>query len=129
MDFGIPDEHRALRTAVADVAAGFGNGYYTRKAEAREFTGELWAALGKHGYLGVNIPEEHGGGGAGLTELAIVCEETAAQGCPLLLLLVSSAISGEVLTRYGSPQQQQDWLPPMATGERKVLFATPEPNP
>jgi hypothetical protein len=65
MDFGIPDEHRALRAAVADVAAGFGNEYYTRKAEAREFTGELWAALGKHGYLGVNIAEEHGGGAVG----------------------------------------------------------------
>src|SRR6202044_3789821 len=62
MDFGIPDEHRALRTAVADVAAGFGSDYYTRKAEAREFTAELWAALGKHGYLGVKIAEEYGGG-------------------------------------------------------------------
>jgi alkylation response protein AidB-like acyl-CoA dehydrogenase len=128
MDFGIPDEHRALRTAVADVAAGFGNGYYTRKAEAREFTGELWAALGKHGYLGVNIPEEHGGGGAGLTELAIVCEETAAQGCPLLLLLVSSAISGEVIGTFGAPAQRERWLPRLATGEGKIVFAITEPD-
>jgi alkylation response protein AidB-like acyl-CoA dehydrogenase len=128
MDFGIPDEHRALRTAVADVAAGFGNDYYTRKAEAREFTGELWAALGKHGYLGVNIPEEHGGGGAGLTELAIVCEETAAQGCPLLLLLVSSAISGEVIGAFGTPEQRARWLPRLASGEGKIVFAITEPD-
>ncbi|HEY6493948.1 MAG TPA: acyl-CoA dehydrogenase family protein [Trebonia sp.] len=128
MDFGIPDEHRALRTAVADVAAGFGNDYYTRKAEAREFTGELWVALGKHGYLGVNIPEEHGGGGAGLTELAIVCEETAAQGCPLLLLLVSSAISGEVIGAFGTPEQRARWLPRLASGEGKIVFAITEPD-
>jgi alkylation response protein AidB-like acyl-CoA dehydrogenase len=57
-----------------------------------------------------------------------VCEETAAQGAPLLLLLVSSAICGEVLARYGSPRQQQDWLPGMSTGERKVVFAITEPN-
>ena len=128
MDFGIRDEHRALRAAVADIAAGFGNDYYTRKAEAREFTSELWTALGKHGFLGVNVPEEYGGGGAGLTELAIVCEETAAQGCPLLLLLVSSAISGEVIGAYGTPEQRRRWLPRLASGEGKIVFAITEPD-
>jgi alkylation response protein AidB-like acyl-CoA dehydrogenase len=128
MDFGIPDEHRALRTAVADVAAGFGNDYYTRKAEARDFTSELWTALGKLGYLGVNVAEEYGGGGAGLTELAIVCEETAAQGCPLLLLLVSSAISGEVIGAYGTPEQRERWLPRLASGEGRIVFAITEPD-
>ena len=41
------------------------------------------------GFLGVHLPEEYGGGGAGMSELAIVCEELAAVGCPLLLILVS----------------------------------------
>jgi alkylation response protein AidB-like acyl-CoA dehydrogenase len=128
MDFAITEEHRALCAAVAGIAAGFGNDYYTRKAEAREFTSELWAALGKQGYIGVNIAEEYGGGGAGLTELAIVCEETAAQGCPLLLLLVSSAISGEILGSYGTPDQRQRWLPRLATGDGKIVFAITEPD-
>jgi alkylation response protein AidB-like acyl-CoA dehydrogenase len=61
MDFSTTDEHIALRQAVAGIAARFGNDYYTRKAEAREFTSELWQALGKHGYLGINIPEDYGG--------------------------------------------------------------------
>jgi alkylation response protein AidB-like acyl-CoA dehydrogenase len=43
-------------------------------------------------------------------------------------MLVSSAISGELLTRYGSPDQQRDWLPRMASGETKVVFAITEPN-
>ena len=128
MDFAIPEEHRALRAAVADIAAGFGNDYYTRKAEAREFTSELWQALGKHGYLGINIPETYGGGGAGLAELAIVCEETAAQGCPLLLLLVSSAICGEVISAYGTAEQRDRWLPRLATGDGKIVFAITEPD-
>ena len=128
MDFTADDGHRALRAAVTDVAAGFGSDYYTRKAEAREPVGELWAALGKHGYLGVNVPEEYGGGGAGLTELAIVCEETAAQGCPLLLMLVSSGISGEVISAYGTPEQRQRWLPRLASGEGKIVFAITEPD-
>ena len=128
MDFSTADEHLALRQAVAAITAQFGNDYYTRKAEAREFTSELWQALGKHGYLGINIPEAYGGGGAGLVELAIVCEETAAQGCPLLLLLVSSAICGEVISAYGTVQQRARWLPRLATGDGKIVFAITEPD-
>lgn len=128
MDFAVSVEHRELRAAVAGIAAGFGGDYYTRKAEAHEFTSELWAALGQQGYLGVNIAEEYGGGGAGLTELALVCEETAAQGCPLLLLLVSSAISGEVIGTYGTLYQRERWLPRLATGQGKIVFAITEPN-
>src|ERR1700720_132592 len=129
MDFSTAGEHLALRQAVAAITAQFGNDYYTRKAEAREFTSELWQALGKHGYLGINIPEAYGGGGAGLVELAIVCEETTAQGCPLLLLLVSSAICGEVISNYGDPDQRARWLPRLATGEGKIDLAIPEPRP
>jgi alkylation response protein AidB-like acyl-CoA dehydrogenase len=128
MDFATTDDHAALRAAVAAIAAEFGNEYYTRKAEAREYTTELWAALGKHGYIGVNLPEQYGGGGAGLTELAIVCEETAAAGCPLLLLLVSAAISGEVIRTYGTDEQRARWLPGLASGASKIVFAITEPD-
>ncbi|MHA6758296.1 acyl-CoA dehydrogenase family protein [Streptacidiphilus sp. PAMC 29251] len=128
MDFSPNEDHAALRSALAAITAPFGGAYYTRKAEAREFTTELWQALGKHGYLGINIPESHGGGGAGLVELAIVCEETAAQGCPLLLLLVSSAICGEVIATYGTDAQRDTWLPGLASGEGKVVFAITEPD-
>ena len=49
-------------------------------------------------FFGVHMPEEYGGGGSGMVELAIVCEEIAAQGCPLLLILVSPAICGELIS-------------------------------
>lgn len=128
MDFAVSDEHRALRGAVGKIAADFGGGYYARKAEAREFPRELWQALGRYGYLGVSIPEAYGGGGAGLAELAVVCEESAAQGCPLLLMIVSSAISGVVIAEYGTEEQRCTWLPGLASGEKKVVFAITEPD-
>jgi alkylation response protein AidB-like acyl-CoA dehydrogenase len=121
-------EHTALRQAVRGIAADFGGDYYARKAEAREPTAELWGALGRLGYLGINLPEAYGGGGAGLVELAIVCEETAGQGCPLLLTLVSSAICGEVLTNYGTDAQRERWLPGVANGEGILVFAITEPD-
>jgi len=128
MDFQDTAEQLALRAAVASISADFGGGYYAERAEAGEPTTELWQALAAGGYIGINISPDYGGGGAGLAELAIVCEETAAQGCPLLLLLVSSAICGEVISRYGSPEQRKQWLPPLASGQAKVVFAITEPD-
>ncbi|ODR26161.1 acyl-CoA dehydrogenase family protein [Mycolicibacterium porcinum] len=128
MDFTESSEHRDLRAAVAAITDKYGPTYFVERATAHEPTDELWSELAQHGFIGINFPEEFGGGGGGMAELAIVCEETAARGCPLLLMLVSSAISGELLTRYGTRGQQQDWLPRMASGETKVAFAITEPD-
>ncbi len=128
MDFAETDEHRALRTAVADIARDFGPAYYIDHAARREPCQELWLALGRAGFLGVNIPEEYGGGGGGLVELEIVCEEIAAQGTPLLLLLVSSAISAEVIAEFGTGEQKKRHLPGLADGTSKVVFAITEPD-
>jgi|CZLB01.1.fsa_nt_gi alkylation response protein AidB-like acyl-CoA dehydrogenase len=128
MDFAETVEDQALRKTVAEIAGRFGGAYYAARAQAREPCTELWQALGEAGFIGVNLPEEYGGGGGGLAELAIVCEETAAQGCPLTLLLVSSGVSAEVLARYGSPQQKQRWLPGIAAGTSKMVFAITEPD-
>jgi len=117
-----------LRATVARIAGKFGGRYYAARAQAGQPCDELWQALAQAGFVGVNIPQEYGGGGAGLAELAVVCEETAAQGCPLLLLLVSSAISGEVLARYGTAGQKSRWLPGIADGTGKVVFAVTEPD-
>src|SRR3954467_15806743 len=128
VDFAESAELQALRKTVGDIAGRFGGAYYARKAEAHEPCVELWTALGEAGFIGINVPEEHGGGGAGLRELAAVCEETAAAGAPLLLLLVSQAISAEVIGRYGSEEQKTRWLPGLASGRSKVVFAITEPD-
>ncbi|WP_104134746.1 MULTISPECIES: acyl-CoA dehydrogenase family protein [unclassified Cryobacterium] len=128
MNFEDEEDHADLREAVATITRSFGNSYYSDHALRQEPTEELWRELGRQGFIGINLPEQYGGGGAGLAELAVVCEETAAQGSPLLLMLVSSAISGEVISRYGSEAQKQVWLPRMASGESKVVFAITEPD-
>ncbi|MDX2358698.1 acyl-CoA dehydrogenase [Dietzia maris] len=122
------EDHRAIRQSVAAITDRFGPAYFAEQSNNGGNTDELWRALGESGFIGINLPEEHGGGGAGMTELALVVEETAARGCPLLLLLVSSAISGELISKYGSPEQQETWIPKMCSGESKVVFAITEPD-
>jgi alkylation response protein AidB-like acyl-CoA dehydrogenase len=128
VDFAESEEHRALRAAVAEIAKDFGPRYYAQRAAERRSCDELWSALGQAGFIGVNIPEVYGGGGGGLTELTIVCEEIAAQGTPLLLLLVSAAISAGMISEFGTDEQRKTWLPGLASGASKVVFAITEPD-
>ena len=128
MDFSLSSEHSDLKDAVAEITASFGGSYYLERSTKREPCTEIWKALGDAGFIAVNVPEAYGGGGGGMMELALVCEETAAQGVPLLLMLVSSAISAEVIATFGNEQQKQTWLPGLAAGTSKVVFAVTEPE-
>src|SRR5712691_6384400 len=128
MDFAETPEQLLLRETVRGIASRFGEAYYGEKARNGEKTTELWGALAREGYLGVSVPEQYGGGGRGITELAMVCEELAAAGCPLLLLVVSPAICATVIARYGTEQQRERWLPGLADGSLRMAFAITEPD-
>ncbi|MGW4875939.1 acyl-CoA dehydrogenase family protein [Streptomyces sp. NPDC004262] len=122
------DEHRALREAVAALGKKYGRDYITRTiAEGRHPT-ELWQEAGKLGYLGVNLPEEYGGGGGGIAELSIVLEELGAAGSPLLMLVVSPAICGTVISRFGTEEQKRTWIPGLSDGSRLMAFGITEPD-
>jgi len=128
MDFIETDELQMLREAVGSIASKFGHEYYVEKAHADQRTDELWSAVAEAGFLGVNVPEEYGGGGGGITELAAVGEELAAAGCPLLVIVVSPAICATIIAKFGTEEQKQRWLPGFATGELKMAFAITEPD-
>ena len=122
------DERRELRRQVARLASRYGREWFTEKARSGEKTTELWMEIAKLGYLGINIPEEYGGGGGGIGDIAAVCEELAAQGCPLLLMVVSPAICGTIIGRYGTNEQKQRWLPGICDGTGTMAFAITEPD-
>lgn len=119
-------EETLLREAVAGICAEFGSEYMQRKRDAAEPPRELWDALASRGYMGVNIPEEYDGGGLGMTALSWVGEEIAAAGCSLLLIVVSPAIVGSILTKHGTPEQKERWLRGIGAGTTKVAFAITE---
>ena len=122
------EERQELRKQVAKLAGKYGREYFTEKARSGGKTTDLWLEIGKNGYLGINIPEQYGGGGGGIGDIAAVCEELAAQGCPLLLMVVSPAICGTIITRYGTDEQKQRWLPGICDGTGTMAFAITEPD-
>ena len=126
--FAESEERQALRKAVRDLGRKYGRDYFnTAAAEGRKTT-ELWAEAGKLGYLGVAVPEEYGGGGGEIGDLAAVCEELAATGSPLLLMVVSPAIVGTIIAQYGTDEQKQRWLPGLADGTSTFAFSITEPD-
>ena len=128
VSFTESEERQDLRREVSKLAGKFGRDYFTAQARAGEKTTDLWLEIGKAGYLGINIPEEYGGGGGGIGDIAAVCEELAAQGCPLLMMVVSPAICGTVISRFGTDEQKQRWLPGIADGTATMAFAITEPD-
>src|SRR3954451_3768186 len=115
MDFTESDEHRALRAAVAQLGREFGMEYWLARARRHESTDELWEKAAQLGFIGINTPERYRGGGGGLTELGVVCEELAPAASPLLLLVVSPAICATILSQTGTEEQRQRFLPGMAS--------------
>ncbi|MFF5991792.1 acyl-CoA dehydrogenase family protein [Prauserella flavalba] len=128
MEFVESAERQELRKAVADLARSYGHEYYAEKARSGGHTTELWDEAGRLGYLGVSVPEEYGGGGAGIGDLAAVCEEFCAAGTPMLLMVVSPAICATVIARYGTGEQKKQWLPGFAGGSVRMAFGITEPD-
>ncbi|WKG02409.1 acyl-CoA dehydrogenase family protein [Mycolicibacterium sp. HK-90] len=128
MSFIETDEQKALRQAVAAMAANYGQDYYLEKARSGQHTTELWNEAGKLGFIGVNLPEEYGGGGAGMYELSMVMEEMSAAGSALLMMVVSPAINGTIISKFGTEEQKKRWIPGIADGSITMAFAITEPD-
>lgn len=122
------EERQELRKAVAALGKKYGHDYFEKAAKEGRKTTELWQEAGKLGYLGVAVPEEFGGGGGDIGDLAAVCEELAAAGSPLLLMVVSPAIVGTIIAQYGTQTQKQNWLPGLADGSSTFAFSITEPD-
>jgi hypothetical protein len=77
---------------------------------------ELWKGLAEMGFLGVAIPEEFGGAGAGHLELCVIAEE---MGRALAPVPFSSTVylAAEALLLAGSDAQKRKWLPKIASGD------------
>lgn len=124
--FSEPEERVALREAVAGLAGTYGRRFVEEQAAVGGKMTEMWLDMGRHGFLGVNLPEAYGGGGGGMADLAAVLEECAAAGAPMLMMVVSPAICGSIIVRCGTDEQKSRWLPGIADGTLLMAFGITE---
>jgi len=128
MDFDLPDELVALQQSVRRLSQD------KIKPRAREIdsTGEypedIFQAFKEADLLGLCIPEEYGGGGAGILGLTVAIEEvTKYSNVTGLMLLLTRLPTGPIMIA-GTEDQKQRYLPGIAAGETRCAFGLSEPQ-
>jgi acyl-CoA dehydrogenase len=130
MDFELPDTAIAVREGVAAVAAKYDHAYWSRCEEEHRFPQEAYDDLASGGWLGLAVPEEYGGGGQGMLELAIANETLCASGgtAGSFFYVTTPGFGSMTVTRHGTDEQKQRILPGLATGESQFCLALTEPD-
>lgn len=121
------EHHQMLRDSVGKLAGSFGRKYFQDVTKRKAKPVELWNALGDAGFIGVHVAEEYGGGGGGMADYNVIVEEVAAQGCPILSLVIGS-ICAPIIQNHASAEMKAEWLPGIATGKKRLAFAITEPD-
>ncbi|WP_308188110.1 acyl-CoA dehydrogenase family protein [Rhodococcus rhodochrous] len=124
--FDAMPEEQQLRASVSAMTRELGPSYFQRVSTTGEHATEQHRKLTAAGFLGVHLPEEYGGGGAGLTEFSWAIEETARAGVPALSAIFSAGVNGTILARHGTAEQKDHWLRGLATGDLLSSFAITE---
>ena len=98
--------------------------------ENEEFPTEFYNAMAEGGWVGLAIPSEYGGGGAGISEASVLLEEIAASGAAMNgASAVHTSIFGmNPVIKHGSEEMKQKYLPQVASGELHVAFGVTEPD-
>lgn len=130
MDFDLPDSALAVQEGVAAVAAKYDHAYWSRCEEEHRFPREVFDDLGAGGWFGLCVPEEYGGGGQGLLELAVANMTLCASGgvAGTFFYVTTPGFGAMTLTRHGSEEQKQRILPGLAEGSLQFCLALTEPD-
>jgi acyl-CoA dehydrogenase len=104
--------------------------YWDSSEERHEFPEDFFRAFAKGGWLSLTIPEEYGGGGAGLSHQAAVMEEVAASGGAMdaCTAVHTPLLWVPVLLNFGTEEQKAKYLPKVAAGQLYVTFGVTEPD-
>jgi acyl-CoA dehydrogenase len=120
MDFDLDVDQAALRELAADVAHRVDEPYWQDVDANYRFPEEFWKHLADHDLLGVAISEEFGGSGKGLLEMAIVADALAEAGAGMDgsgLFVSGPVFGGCLISRHGTQQQKETYLPGIVAGE------------
>jgi 3-oxocholest-4-en-26-oyl-CoA dehydrogenase beta subunit len=127
MDFSFTEAQDAVRDLAAQIFEGHATIERVTEVERGDerVDRELWRALADAGLLAIAVPEEHGGSGLGLIELCLLLEQQGRRVAPVPLwpTLVLGALP---LAEFGTPDQQQAWLPGVASGDVVLTAALSE---
>lgn len=128
MDFAFSDELQALQETVRRLAQDKIKPRAREIDETGEYPQDIFEAYRDADLLGLCIPEEFGGGGAGILGLTIAIEEVAKYSNTAALMLLLTRLPTGPIMIAGSEDQKKKYLPGIAAGETRCAFGLSEPH-
>ncbi|MBT3171798.1 MAG: acyl-CoA/acyl-ACP dehydrogenase, partial [Rhodospirillaceae bacterium] len=130
MAYSLTPDQNALDEAIERICADFGDDYWLARDTDGKFPEEFVAAIAEGGWLGIAMPEAHGGAGLGVTEAALMMRRVAQSGGGFA---AASSVHINIfgphpITKFGTAEQQARMLPPLIRGEDRTCFGVTEPN-
>ncbi len=130
MDFAVDPDQELIAEGVRQRCAPFDDEYWSRCDEAHEFPWDFYRAMADDGWVGMAFPAEYGGGGAGITEAAVMMRAIAGTGgamnaCTPLHLTIFGL---QPVVKHGNQRLRDTFLPRAVTGDLHVAFGITEPN-
>lgn len=129
MDFALTEDQRGLLDGLAGTLEPFDDAYWLACDREARFPDAFVAAMADGGWLGIAMPEEHGGSGLGVTEAALMMGEVARKGGMSAASAIHMNIFGpKALVQFGTPEQRERWIPDIIAGRKRACFSVTEPN-
>ena len=121
MDFELTKAQKDIQKAAREFAKGeFDKELAVELEEKHEFPTSIWKKAGELGFIGLHFPEEYGGQDYGCLENALVVEEFCRRDSSIGSALMFCDFASENVLRYGTDEQKQAYLPPIAV--RRAIF-------
>jgi short/branched chain acyl-CoA dehydrogenase len=129
MDFALSSEHELVRQTVREFAEQRVGPVAEELDREQRFPTELVAEMAELGLMGMTIPEEYGGGGTGVVAYAIAIEELTRIDSSVAITVAAHHSLGTLpIWQFGTEEQRQEWIPPLASGRRLAAFGLTEPD-
>ncbi|KAJ6177655.1 hypothetical protein N7519_008116 [Penicillium mononematosum] len=112
----LSESQRTVREAISKICSDFPDSYWAQIDESHQFPTELYEALARQGWLGICLPQRHGGSELGISEAVVMMQTIAESG------------AGMTVAKYGTEEQKDRWLTPLIAGHQRACFGVTEPN-
>ncbi len=129
MDFNLTEEQELLQKTVRKFADEVVAPGAIERDETKTWPAEIVKQLGEMGFMGMMVPEEWGGAGMDAISYTIAIEEIArADAATAVIMSVNNSLACTILNTYGTHEQKEKYLRPMATGQKLGAFSISEPQ-
>lgn len=131
MDFILSEEQNMILETARKVGEDFGPDYWRALDADKTFPKECWQAICDAGLAGAMLPEDLGGAGLGMVEVALIIEELCAGGAGSTLaqiFMLNPIFGGVSIAKYGTDRMKAEWLPQLCDGRMQFCMALTEPD-